>query len=40
MHMYKGVIPFILLHGVVLAGVLMVPQMALWLPLSYLEGSD
>ena len=32
MHMYKGVIPFILLHGVVLAGVLMVPQMALWLP--------
>ena len=27
MHMYKGVIPFILLHGVVLAGVLMVPQM-------------
>ena len=32
MHMYKGVVPFILLHGVVLAFVLAIPDLALWLP--------
>jgi tripartite ATP-independent transporter DctM subunit len=32
MHMYKGVIPFIALHMVVLAAVLIFPVLSLWLP--------
>lgn len=31
-HMYKGVVPFIALHMVVLAAVLSFPKLALWLP--------
>ena len=31
-HMYRGVIPFIGLHFVVLAAIMAFPQMALWLP--------
>jgi tripartite ATP-independent transporter DctM subunit len=31
-HMYRGVVPFIALHMVVLAAVLAFPQVALWLP--------
>ena len=38
MHMYKGVVPFILLHGVVLAFVLYIPKMALWLPTILFRG--
>lgn len=37
-HMYKGVIPFILLHLVVLAFVLALPQLALWLPTILFRG--
>ncbi len=36
--MYRGVIPFILLHGVVLAAVLLLPQLALWLPALLFRG--
>ena len=38
MHMYKGVIPFIALHMVVLASVLALPQLALWLPTILFRG--
>lgn len=38
MHMYKGVIPFIALHMVVLAFVLALPQLALWLPTILFRG--
>ncbi len=38
MHMYKGVVPFILLHMVVLAFVLALPQLALWLPTILFRG--
>ena len=38
MHMYKGVVPFILLHGVVLAFVLAIPDLALWLPTIFFRG--
>ena len=38
MHMYKGVVPFIILHGVVLAFVLSVPSLALWLPTILFRG--
>jgi tripartite ATP-independent transporter DctM subunit len=38
MHMYKGVIPFIVLHMVVLASVLALPQLALWLPTILFRG--
>ena len=38
MHMYKGVVPFILLHGVVLAFVLSIPSLALWLPTILFRG--
>jgi TRAP-type mannitol/chloroaromatic compound transport system permease large subunit len=31
-HMYRGVVPFIGLHMVVLAAVLSLPWLALWLP--------
>lgn len=31
-HMYRGVVPFIGLHFVVLAAIMIYPQMALWLP--------
>jgi len=37
-HMYKGVVPFICLHMVVLAGVLLVPSLALWLPTILFRG--
>ena len=37
-HMYKGVIPFILLHMVVLAFVLFFPDLALWLPTILFRG--
>ena len=37
-HMYKGVIPFIVLHMVVLAVVLAVPALALWLPTILFRG--
>lgn len=37
-HMYKGVIPFILLHIVVLGFVLALPQLALWLPTILFRG--
>ena len=39
-HMYKGVIPFICLHGVVLAAVLSFPKLALWLPTVLFRGFD
>jgi TRAP-type mannitol/chloroaromatic compound transport system permease large subunit len=38
MHMYKGVVPFIVLHGVVLAFVLSIPSLALWLPTILFRG--
>jgi tripartite ATP-independent transporter DctM subunit len=38
MHMYKGVVPFILLHGVILAIVLSIPSVALWLPTILFRG--
>jgi TRAP-type mannitol/chloroaromatic compound transport system permease large subunit len=38
MHMYRGVIPFILLHIVVLGFVLALPQLALWLPTILFRG--
>jgi len=38
MHMYKGVIPFICLHMVVLAFVLSIPSLALWLPTILFRG--
>jgi tripartite ATP-independent transporter DctM subunit len=38
MHMYKGVIPFIMLHGVILAIVLSIPSVALWLPTILFRG--
>jgi len=38
MHMYKGVVPFICLHMVVLAGVLAFPWLALWLPTILFRG--
>ena len=38
MHMYKGVIPFIVLHMVVLAFVLSIPNLALWLPTILFRG--
>ena len=38
MHMYKGVIPFIFLHMVVLAAVLALPSLALWLPTILFRG--
>ncbi len=38
MHMYKGVIPFIVLHMVVLAFVLSIPSLALWLPTILFRG--
>ena len=31
-HMYRGVVPFIGLHFVVLAGIMQFPGFALWLP--------
>ena len=37
-HMYKGVIPFIVLHMVVLAFVLSYPDLALWLPSIFFRG--
>ena len=37
-HMYKGVIPFIFLHMVVLAFVLFFPNLALWLPTILFRG--
>ncbi len=37
-HMYKGVIPFIVLHMVVLAFVLGIPSLALWLPTILFRG--
>jgi tripartite ATP-independent transporter DctM subunit len=37
-HMYKGVVPFIALHMVVLAGVLAFPSLALWLPTILFRG--
>jgi TRAP-type mannitol/chloroaromatic compound transport system permease large subunit len=37
-HMYRGVVPFILLHLVVLAAVLTWPQLALWLPTILFRG--
>jgi tripartite ATP-independent transporter DctM subunit len=37
-HMYKGVIPFICLHFVVLTGVILYPQLALWLPTILFRG--
>ena len=37
--MYRGVVPFILLHFVVLALLIAFPQIALWLP-SVLLGFD
>jgi TRAP-type mannitol/chloroaromatic compound transport system permease large subunit len=36
--MYKGVVPFICLHMVVLAGVLLFPWLALWLPTILFRG--
>ena len=38
MHMYKGVVPFIFLHMVVLAFVLTMPNLALWLPTILFRG--
>ena len=38
MHMYKGVVPFIFLHMVVLAFVLAMPNLALWLPTILFRG--
>ena len=38
MHMYKGVVPFIVLHMVVLAFVLIFPKLALWLPTILFRG--
>ena len=38
MHMYKGVIPFILLHFVVMACVIIWPDLALWLPTILFRG--
>jgi TRAP-type mannitol/chloroaromatic compound transport system permease large subunit len=38
MHMYKGVVPFIFLHMVVLAFVLSMPNLALWLPTILFRG--
>ena len=37
-HMYRGVIPFIVLHMVVLAFVLVFPDLALWLPTLLFRG--
>ena len=37
-HMYKGVVPFIFLHMVVLAFVLSIPSLALWLPTILFRG--
>ncbi len=37
-HMYKGVVPFIVLHMVVLAFVLSYPDLALWLPSIFFRG--
>lgn len=37
-HMYKGVVPFICLHMVVLAGILVFPSLALWLPTILFRG--
>ena len=37
-HMYKGVVPFICLHMVVLAFVLTIPNLALWLPTILFRG--
>ena len=38
MHMYKGVIPFICLHFIVLASVIIWPDIALWLPTILFRG--
>jgi len=38
MHMYKGVIPFILLHFIVLTCVILWPSLALWLPTILFRG--
>ena len=38
MHMYKGVIPFIFLHFIVLACVILWPDIALWLPTILFRG--
>ncbi len=38
MHMYKGVVPFIVLHMVVLTFVLTIPSLALWLPTILFRG--
>ena len=38
MHMYKGVVPFILLHMIVLAFVLYFTDLALWLPTIFFRG--
>ncbi len=39
-HMYKGVVPFISLHMVVLAALLAFPLLALWLPTILFRGFD
>jgi len=36
MHMYKGVVPFIILDLIVLVLVMIFPSLALWLPLKIL----
>ena len=38
MHMYKGVVPFIILHFIVLGFVLAFPDLALWLPTILFRG--
>ena len=38
MHMYKGVVPFIFLHFIVLTCVILYPQLALWLPTILFRG--
>lgn len=38
MHMYKGVVPFIVVHMVVLAFVLVFTDLALWLPTIFFRG--
>ncbi len=39
-HMYKGVVPFISLHMVVLAALLVFPWISLWLPTILFRGFD
>lgn len=38
MHMYRGVVPFICLHFIVLTCVILYPQLALWLPTILFRG--